>query len=453
MKKISILLSLLLVVTIFSGSVQASADVKAMGNAPGAAATGDNGIDWNPAAINVDNGMFSLDLLILDTTLWTNSLGVYDILEYGGLVEGSDSNWNEEEINYLLDAIPSSGFSINADHTTRAKIIIGPVGISTGVTGHVRGRLDKDLFNLLLKGNMDYVNLNGEEETEPSNLLDLTDTEAYVMATADAGLSFSLPLHKYFNVTDYFDELYAGSTLHVVAGGYAKTFLTDDTKFYLGYGEADGNVQIIDIRFADNKLIKEKMAELEDGEMYPLIKAIYTSDSSHLGLGSAVDFGLLARKDNWTFGISAMNIGSIKFNEYNTIEYGLVKDDNPDNPIGGNLTSEPVYGTGTEEIVEKLPSKINIGASYKLDRWLLLGVQASRTNVAKGLSYSEIGAGLEFNPIWVLPMRVGIIHSFAKNSNTLTGGFGLHFGPFKTDITGAVDTKSVSIGLNTSLEF
>ncbi|AZR74132.1 hypothetical protein BBF96_12420 [Anoxybacter fermentans] len=449
MKRAYLLLGLLLLTMIFSGTVNASADIKGMGNAPGAAAIGDNAIEWNPAALNVEKGIFKLDLALLDTTLWTNSFSIIDILNYGGLVEGSDANWDEEEIEEILNLIPKTGFSINMDHTTRPKLIIGPVGFSTGINVHARGRLDKDLFELFLKGNTPYVDLKGTNE--PEKILDLTDTELDFLATADIGLAFGIPLHKFKFIKDkiskYFDTLYFGTGYHYVTGFHANITLTDETKFYLGYDDEG----IPTIRFEDNKTFKEKLDELEEGALYPLIEAIYPTDFSHIGTGSALDFGLFAQRDKLSFGVSLMNLGSITIKDGEIMQYGLIKDSGTEE--GFRFSEEPVITKLTEPRKVMLPSKFNLGVSYKFRRWLLLGAQFSSTKAGENLRYNEIGAGLEFNPLRILPLRLGIIRSFAKNSTTYTGGLGIHLGPLKTDLAATFDYKSISMGVNTSIEF
>lgn len=465
MRKLSIILGLLLLMMSFTGMVSATTDIMGMGNAPGPATPGDNGIYWNPAAMSPGN-VFVLDLNLLNTTLRTDALSVLDILEYGGLVEGTDSHWTKEEVTEILSKIPEDGFSLYFNHVTRPKMIIGPVGISVGVEAYSRSTLDKDIFNLLLKGNADYVDFDG---TGPKNYLDLSETGANLIATADAALTLSFPIQEAIPVlNENFDEFYVGGGIHLVAGGYGNVALTDATSFYLSYGEPDEEgLQTLDIRFADAKTREELLEELEDGEMYPILKGLYTldadnpTDTSYLGQGTAFDLGVYVEKGPFNFGLSVMNLGSLTFDNYQIIEYGLIRDSSEE--LGFVLSEEPVTRQGNTQIKVPLPSRINAGVSYQHGHWFLAGLQLSSiNNVSVNLDADdqvtttsvrnfELGAGIELNPLWILPIRVGLIKG--KNSLTYTGGIGLHLGPLHTDLAVAASYKSASIGLNTSLEF
>lgn len=466
MKKINVLVGLMISLLFVQGLAFASADLKGMGDGSGPAATGDNGIEWNPAAMSPDYS-FVMDLTFLETRFWTDSLSVLEILEYGGFVEGGNNQWTTEDVEDILNSIPDSGFSIYLDHTTRPKMIIGPVGISAGITGQVRGTVDKDIFNFLLKGNKEYVDLTGEDKAE--KLLNLTDTQVDVLATADTAVTLSFPIKKWFEKTlSYFDDFYAGTSIHVATGVYGNLSLTDETAFYISYSEPnEDGLQIPTIRFDDQEDIQQKLDEMEDGEMYPLIRAIYTvnpdepRDLSYFGKGVAFDFGVYAKKDNFSYGLSFMNMGSINFSKYRIVEYGIIKDSTQDWDF--RLADELAFRDVENSLKVPLPFRVNLGTSYQWGRWLKAGAHISgvRTvsvnlNDADQLEYIghghlEYGAGLELNPIWILPLRVGIIGS--KNTVSLTGGFGLHLGPVKTDVGVVTSYKDLSVNLNTALEF
>lgn len=466
MKKINVLIGLLISLLLVQGFAFASADLKGMGDGSGPAATGDNGIEWNPASMSPDC-VFVIDLALLETRFWSDSLSILDILEYGGFVEGGNNQWTEGDVQNILNSIPDSGFSIYVDHTTRPKVIIGPVGISTGVNGHVRGTLDKDIFNFLLKGNKEYVDLTGEESAE--KLMDLTDTQVDMLATADAGVTLSLPIKQWFKKTlEYFDDFYAGTTMHVVTGGYGNLSLTDETAFYISYSEPDENgIQYPTIRLDDKQDIQQKLDEMEDGDMYPIIRAIYTMnledpmDLSYIGKGVAFDLGFYAKKNNLSYGLSFMNMGSMTFDNYEIMEYGIIKDS--EDGVGFRPAEEPTFRDGENSLKVPLPFRANLGASYKLGHWLQAGAHISGVRTVSvnldesdkieyiGHGHLEYGAGLELNPIWILPIRVGFIGS--KNNVSLTGGFGLHLGPVKTDVGVVTSYKNLSVNLNTSLEF
>ncbi len=468
MKKVYFLLGLILIISCFSGIGQTSADLLGMGNAPGPAQPGDNGIEWNPAAMSPGN-VFVLDLALLNTSIKSDSFDLMDVLEYGGLVEGSDSILTEEEVNAILDSIPDDGMSLYLNHTTRPKIIIGPVGLSVGVQGYGRGTLDKDIFTLLLKGNGQYIDLDGDiSNPDPDKLISLSDTQTDVLVTGDVGATVSIPLQKISVIGEYFDEFYVGGSYHVVAGGYGNIGLTDDTDFYLAYGEADEDgIRTVNIFFADQTAVTEKFDEMEDGETLPILRGVYTldpdnpTDTDFLGMGSAIDLGIYGRRGKLAFGLSSMNNGSLKFNNYQILEYGIVKDSTVSEQF--TLPDEPIIRDGENPIKVPLPSRINAGVSYQFYRWLLVGLQASTVkNVSVNLDNNdqmifttkrnyELGAGVELNPIRILPLRAGII--LTKNSLSYTTGLGLHLGPFKTDLGAAFNLKSASVGLNTSLEF
>lgn len=466
MKKLNILIGLLIGLLMISGLALASSDIKGMGDGPGPAATGDNGIEWNPAAMSPDH-VFVMDTSWLEFAFWSDSWSALDILEYTGFVEGVDNHWSREDVEAILANIPNGGLSSYSDLSSRTKMIIGPVGLSLGVNAHARGTIDKDIFNILFKGNKEYVDLTGTQLA--AKLIDLTDTQADLLTTADAGFTLSLPVKKYFKrYLGFFDDLYAGSTIHVVTGGYGNIGLTDDTAFYISYGEPDENgIQIPTIRFADGK----EMTQKPDGT-YPLMRAVYTVNSddpvdlSYLGNGMAVDLGLYAKKNNFRYGLSFMNMGSMKFDNYEIMEFGVVKSTDPTIANADptyTFTEEPIIRRGTSSLKVPLPFRFNLGASYKKGHWFYTGAHISAVRtvsvnidnndqmITDGHMYLEYGAGMELNPIWILPLRIGVVGS--KNNVAMTTGLGLHLGPIQTDLAMVTGFKKFGLNLNTSLEF
>lgn len=452
MKKLLILLSLVALTLCLSATAFASADIKGMGNAPGPAAPGDNGIEWNPAAIDAGRGVFVIDVSLLNATLWTNALSVFDYLNYGGLIEGTDSVWDDQDIEDILAKIPEDGFSLNADVNARPKLIIGPVGFSVGAEAHATGRLDKDIFNILLKGTAPYVDVTGEEN--PEKLIDLTDTKAEALVYGDGALTLALPLHKIQSIKQStgLDELYIGGSYHYVMGSYAGMLLNEETKCFLGYDDNG----VLTVRFADKEAIKEKMSKLDPGELYPLVTVLYPGMDpqdilNHVGVGSAVDFGIYARKNKLSLGASIMNLGSLTIPGSHVIQFGLIAD--PSNTIiGANPTTQPIESESSDPFSCPLPWRASAGLNYKVGYWLSLGAMVSGVKTSDRFN-TEVGTGLEFNPLLLLPLRAGINYSFAKDTLTYTAGLGLHLGPLQTDLSAAVDVKSVSVGLNTSIEF
>lgn len=453
MKKLFLLIGFLVLAFMLPGIALASADLVGMGNAPGPAAPGDHAIEWNPAALNGEKTFFYFDLGLLNTKLWTNSFNVKEILIYGGLAEGTDNFWDEQEVNAILNCIPGSGLSVNADHSTRVKVVVGSIGFSLGAEVHANARVDKDIFNLLLKGNQEYV----DTGDGTPRILDLTSTGADAVATADAAVTYAFPLHNIPAVKALapVDELYAGAGLHFVMGGFGDAYLTDKTRFYLGYDEK-GQATIRLVEGEDDQAFKEKMAQWakdHPNEPYPLIRAEYTYDPAQIGYGAAMDFGLWARKDKWTAGVSLMNVGAFRVPARMVTEYGLLPDNDPNNPLGATLAPEPItYEDNTAKTIS-LPWRLNTGLSYRVNPWLIAGAELSGMKAPTGLFYGEMGLGVEMNPLRVLPIRLGTNYSFARHSITGTVGFGLHVGPWKTDIAVAADLKGASLGINTSIEF
>lgn len=452
MKKYICLIGLIVLALMLPGIAQASADLVGMGNAPGPAAPGDNAIEWNPAALNGEKTFFYFDLGLLNTKIWTNSFTLTDILYYGGLTEGSDNFWDDQEVNAILHSIPGAGLTVNTDHSTRVKFIAGPLGVSFGVEAHVNGRVDKDLFNILLKGNEGYVDTG---EGTP-RLVDLTDTGADAVATADAALTYAFPLHKLpvIKALAPVDELYAGAGIHLIMGGFGDLSLTEKTKFYFGY-DSNGQPTIRLVEGTDDQALKEKLAQWaaeHPGKPFPLVRAEYTYDPAQIGYGAAVDFGLWARKDRWRAGISLMNVGAFSVPSRMVMEYGILPDSDPSNTLGFQVTDPVTYEENTPRTIG-LPWRLNTGLSYEVTPWCLAGAELSGMKSPSGFFYGEMGLGVEINPLKVLPIRLGTNYSFARHSLTGTAGFGLHLGPWKTDLAVAADLKGASLGLNTGIEF
>ena len=453
MKKLSVIILSLVLLFGFTTYSYASTDTLGMGNAPGPAATGDNGLDWNPATIGIDN-KFIMEFDLLNASLSTNSFGAYEFLDYMGFTVGSDSVLSQSEVEEMLSKIPNEGFGIDGQAESQFKLIIGPVGIKAGGSGQAVGRLDKDIFQLILKGNKDFVDVDGDNQ--PDDYLDLTSSKGSLLATGKFGAAFNLPLHnyKFFKKYDrFYEKLYFGTGINYNIGGYYKAAVTEDAKIYFGYSDSsEDDFANPTIRLAESDTdLAKKINNLSQGEVYPIFKVLSPNSP---GSGLSLDLGLFARKDKLSYGLSLMDLGSITITDYKLYEYGFTKDESDEITFTDDVDAKIV----TDPYKVRLPWSFNTGVEYRWKEWLTVGAQLSRIHIPKGKDedgegHFEFGTGAELNPLKVIPFRVGVIASGATNSLIITGGSGLHLGPVKIDLSGRMSQKKLTAGLNTSIEF
>ena len=366
------------------------------------------------------NDFFSLQLLG-DTFEEGKYLNEDDKQEIIDLLEGDD--WELYEDFYL----PLLGVSFNTDY------------VSMAITADVGQTMDFYISDEILELAFQGYGFNNQGE-----LKDFTTDGGRAYGGARLG----------WTVARQFDVAPDGLINELVAGA---TFSYNLGFFFFDVLRSEGSYR------ADDQVL----------EGYGLIE-IVNADTADLGSikgnGVGLDLGIGAKMLNnrLTVGLGFINIvNEMTWNEVDRRVYSYQVDNAP--PL--NLTDPEEWFDENFTLVDSLvednvqyttnmPSYLNIAVGYRATRSILLsGTWRHGLNETIGNNGKpRIGAGIEFRGIPFLPLRAGVAAG-GRGKLALGAGFGLYFGPWRTDIGFAfeegfmTDTKGMQFGINTTFMF
>jgi hypothetical protein len=410
MKKIIIFLLLTLLFTI---PVSALETPETIGLGGFATLDGVDGIYVNPASVNTNNEIFSLDFAV--------NVG------FGNNLFANEFISNDEKAN-LLDNIKDSGWIVDQKGKGGVNLIIGPLGIFSNMREEGILKTNPDIAEILLTGN----------ETETKYSLDGSSGAGSLYNDSGVNLSFKL-LGKNKNDKNIKNEksslknLYLGLNYRILNG----------VIFDL---EAKGNT---DIGYDENG----EPTFSGDGEF--IVKRSdfkEVNGLSDLANGTAFDLGVYGEYGKQTsFGVSFLNIGSLSTDS--AIYEKYIFDSSAEDIL--TLSEEREL---KEQLKYDLPRKINISGEYDWKEYMSFLFNYSNINY-NGLSDNRVSLGTEFTALKFLPLRLGTEYSTLHNDLKIRAGLGLYLGPLKTDI-GISDikglfnkSKGVEFGISTGISF
>ena len=383
-----------------------------MGGAYGAVARGVDALNWNPANLVLSRPhFFELNFVGANLRVGNSSLSVDSYERY--LTEsGHQGEWSDEDIEEILNLIPTDGFDVNLDLSANVLgMVFGQFGITLEVLGKGMGLVPKEIVELSLRGN-----LKDEYRFERG------DADAFsAIKTSFAG-AFPITLKRYFN------ELGVGFSLNYYRGLAMAELLDVEGVFYTG-------------------------------EEYIMSYMEVEGRKAEGGYGFSIDLGAAGViRDKFTVGLALRNVlGSIKWNRnteavFLNFEVDSVKIDNLDD-IESN-SSDTTYAI--DPFSTRLPFDFHLGVSYLLSEQVLLSLDLEQA-FTKRLGYSDQGQlalGVQYSPITSIPLRAGM--SFGGKWGYKLGlGFGLHFGFFNLDLAYSMHralwpaySKGISIAAN-----
>lgn len=378
---------------IVSSSLQAQWTVRAlgMGRAYTAVARGVHSVNWNPANLGLpDNPPFTFSIVSASAAVSNNGFTKGDVYQYEG------KYWDQNMKEDILSKIPDNGLSLNAAASVRAlSFSIKHFAMTFDGDGDGYARLDKTVFNLLLKGN------------EVGQTYTFNDVDGHGVGVGSLSFSWGQPFDM-----DFAEAFSMGATLRFTMGIYkAKVENVTSSLQVSDYG--------MDIR-------SEYLAKYAEG-----------------GLGWSLDIGAAAQKDeHWTFGFGLMNlIGTIPWRDNAKMVYGTVQgaevaieEFSRDDKEERSSVQDTSWTQDTMGFSEKMPTSMHLGAAYAEGNYLISmdyiqgfrrGVYVSTTpNVAFGTEWAGVG--------W-LPLRLGL--SLGGKLGVATScGFGLRLGAFSMDV-------------------
>ncbi len=337
----------------------------------------------NPSLVNPDDDVFTLELNA-QTSFWNNGISSKYANKY----------LDESDKNDILDKINSDGLLIMLDGNQDLRLSIGPAAFFGGVKESAQGTISKDIIELVLKGN------------EIGETYKLTGTDLSSAIYADTGVNFSYPLKGIANKMNIKD-FKIGGTFHYLYGAIFK---------FEGNGEAT-------LDYDTNS--SEGYIDMKAGEE---------------STGTAFDFGAsFIVNDKLTLGTSVMNIGSLKAKNPQQTKMQFVVDSDSEEIVETEEIAE--NEDMDEDLFYELPRRYSIGAKYKILKKLDIYADYSNVSYDIGKSDNKFATALEYRPVGILPLRLGMNYSTLQKNLIFSGGMGLHFGPLQMDL-GFSDLKS-----------
>lgn len=381
-----------------------------------AALTGSEALYGNPAAVNVTDDVFNLEMN-MGASFWNNLL--------------MNNYIDEAAKDRILSRIDDSGFVLNTEGNLGGKLTIGPVTGFADLKGFTMVRLSNDLASLILKGN------------EIGKEYNLDGTAGFGAGYLDTGINLSLKLPESVIGSK---KVYLGMTYHFLAGA-------------MGTGSGTGSFQV------DYDQNNEPVFSGSSGEFIAIYPEV--DDFSNTARGSAFDVGVYTEiNDTYSLGFSVMNIGgSLAVDEARYYKYDILyEDQDNDGEEEWSLSEDPEEGPVPGGLEVKLPLVIRLGGKMKVGKSLFLlanytNTQYSEEIFGSPLRDNKFAVAAEWSILKFLPLRLGANYSTLQNNLALTAGMGLHLGPVQadlgiSDLTGLFNqSKGVSGAFSARLEF
>jgi len=383
-----------------------------MGGAYTQIARGVESVFWNPANLGFSKGSEkSLMIFSLSVNAYNNSFNLKNYNQYNGKFLTTDDKQT------ILNSIPEEGLKVSLFTDILA------IGLSWGnfaLTISGRGTSDllfpKDPIHVLFFGN------------EINDTILFSGSDGEVFASVDLGLSYGRSIWKKGE-----KEIMCGINTRYIRG-----------LVYQNVKEAQGEVFALETGV--------------DGE------GDFALQSAQGGKGYGLDFGLALKcKQNWTFGISFINLtNQIKWDEKTEekryrvqIDSLLAEDFDVD-----SLVVEDSYTADIDPFTTRVPILIHLGVAYQGNRTLLAFDLKQGIKEAMGVSRKlRASLGAEYRLLSWLDIRGGI--SLGGNEGvTIANGLGLNLGAYHLDIGMAMQkglwptrSKGVSLAISNGFHF
>ncbi|MFW5999741.1 MAG: hypothetical protein ACOCQC_03655 [Halanaerobiaceae bacterium] len=358
---------------------------------------GAEALTGNPAFVNPTGEFFVLESNI-DLGVRNNALDSGNLQEY----------LDDETKGQILQSVEEYGLTVAGEGTQELRLILGNVGLYSGLREQTSASIAPDLVELLLEGN------------ELDKVYTLEGTRGDLAVYSDAGINISLSLDFLARALQM-EQFKLGLTGHHLFGGF-------------GYLEGVGELEFT-----------------SDGEIRGYEDGYLDMEYAELASGEAFDIGIQARPDEkLVLGAAAMNIGSLEAEKAYTRRYQYDEEEGTFKDSGEESLSELIYN---------LPREYKMGFTYSPFSRVDLYGDYVRKQLNKADDENIYAAGVEVRPVEVLPLRAGANYSTFREDIAFSAGLGMYLGPLQTDI-GVSDlkffsdsAKSVRVGISSRLEF
>ncbi len=364
-----------------------------MGGAYTAVGRNIHAIGWNPANLALKSDTkFSISIFSFGFGIHNDSFSPNDYDKYSG------EFWSGSDKRTILDKIPDEGLGIDLDlEASILSLSYDSYAIRFSGVGAGDAAIPKEPFEIFLFGNTF------------NDTTSLGDVEGEGWALASIALSGARPLYI-ASLAPIFDEFTVGGTVKILKGfGYGKVLKSEGTLSILEEGikiaGAEGGTDSAEV-----------IAQIAQG-----------------GTGFALDLGVAATRDRWTFGGSLINLfGTVSWNkDTEEVRGKIFVDSLTVTKISDVEEFEDLFDRSDTTIVidsfdSNFPTILRLGAAYQYSKLLwAVDYEQGFSDEPGSTTTPRISGGAEFRPLTWLPLRGGI--SIGGKSN-FDLGLGLGFG-------------------------
>jgi len=405
-----------------------SARSVAMGGALTALARGYEAISWNPAQLAMPHQPnVSIGLLQFGGELANNAFSIGDITKY------RDQNLTDADKQYLLSRIvhDDSTWSVNGVLGLGAVAVsVGPLAFSFTSNGYVQASASRDAVQFALDGNGGFIGT--------GNFFSLAGSGGNAWATSTLAGSYAMRFHSPLG------PLAAGATLKRVWGNFLG--MARDEGSQIGTDSVNAHGEAIYTEYANGNF-----------------NGIGDIFGKAPGTGWGIDLGgtleLTPQLQVSAVLVNAISGMSWKNDRlrYDATDYvlslspsGVVSDTTNTRTLTGSaIDADPVAAAFKDTLLQRsdFSRLLRGGIAYRMAGFTLGGdLQFRLSNGLDRHSDLAAGGGIEKIFFGVLPLRAGFRTDF-QNSTAITGGTGIHLGPFALDLSAVAFLGSVHAGV------
>jgi hypothetical protein len=372
---------------------QLTAKALGMGLAYTAMARGVHAADWNPANLGLSNNPpFGISFFSVGAGVGNNSFSINTYNDYA-----TDSYWDSNEVNELLNMIPDDGLGVNVLADVHVlSFSAGRFALTLGMKAGASAFLDKTVLEIPLKG------------TEIGKTYSFDKMNASTLALGSVKLSYGSPVRVSFA-----DSFAVGGSFHLDFGG--------------GYGAVDTS-----------------RLSLEIGSFGFNIDGRYAAKAAAFGRGWGFDIGAAAKMNrHWTVSAGLFNIlGTVKWSKEVKNVGGYVRGDSlsildftkDDKDEENTVVQDSTWELDGTSFSRKTPVELHVGGLYEEGPYALtMDYVQGFHNQGWVSTKPRFAFGTEWRKIKWLPLRMGVVMGGRIGFGT-SFGFGLRPGKFVLDI-------------------
>lgn len=356
-----------------------------MGGAYSALARGVHAADWNPANLGFeDNPNYSFTIIGFDFHVSNNSFSSAMYNKYNG------NQLDSDDIEHILDAVPSNGFQINSDASIRAlSASYKNMALTWGADFGGYANMDKDFIKMALTGN----------EVNRDYRMDNIDSKAF--------LSQSLKFSYAHPVSIHFAKSFSlGASLSLMYGQY-----------YMDMTEADMTLFTHEYEFDINGNYKIIRARGNIGWDFNLGAAALLHNDLTLSLAVNHVFS----RSKWDTHVKEIQ-GYVHGDSLTVLDLDEQ-----------TAVQDSAWETDGSPFITRLPLELRLGAAKRYDEFLFTAeyVQAFKQDVFSS-PVPRFSGGAEWQHIPWLPLRMGLLLG-GRMKFGFSMGLGVQFKSFTWD--------------------